>query len=53
MKQKDEDNGVCKVCNGEGRVRIEEEIHGEVEVTQQFCEACGGTGLEPGDGDVD
>ena len=49
-----EENGICKVCRGRGKYG--HEVHnkdGTVTIKIHFCEACGGTGYEPSDGDVD
>lgn len=48
-----EDNAICRVCRGRGQSEVQETVDDIIETTYKFCEACGGTGLEDGDGYVD
>lgn len=40
-----EEHGLCTQCRGRGSWLENGEIH--------YCEACGGTGIDTNDGDVD
>lgn len=46
-------SALCQNCNGRGSYEVREETEDEVSVSWKHCEACGGTGLDKGDGDID
>lgn len=52
-KQQIEDNAICPVCEGQGKMKHEVHTNEEVTIQYSFCEACEGTGRDTNDGDVD
>lgn len=48
-----EEEGICKICRGNGSYGIQVEKDGQVELEYKFCEVCDGTGFDKSNGDFD